>query len=262
METRKYLACAEKSIVCLSGGLCWWKYLRVRGEEIIGVPDTTAHAEIPPRARRRAGLLSAKTLLPEIPPRARRRELDVFSGKLGVGNTSACAEKSGNPVSSGVIHRKYLRVRGEERLGATRAGHAGNTSACAEKRLPPVFTVTRSEIPPRARRRVAVKSGRPLPMEIPPRARRRDITHRQPATAQEIPPRARRRVMWDRSKSVGDGNTSACAEKSSSARFRKDTSGNTSACAEKSSARPVLNLLARKYLRVRGEERHVRPGRQ
>ena len=73
-----------------------WKYLRVRGEEspLIG----TLHQVL------------------EIPPRARRRVLLSLDAAQSIGNTSACAEKSSELPIWNFIHRKYLRVRGEEVL--------------------------------------------------------------------------------------------------------------------------------------------------
>ncbi len=74
---------------------------------------------------------------------------------IGEGNTSACAEKSYDVMSMINLIGKYLRVRGEERWGATpplvaeeipprarrrdiaeeqNVQETGNTSACAEKR--------------------------------------------------------------------------------------------------------------------------------
>ena len=93
----------------------------------------------------------------EIPPRARRRVVLLGLYSCGVGNTSACAEKSFTLALALALERKYLRVRGEEyffgssiRTGPEipprarrreRSKHKinaddGNTSACAEKSLP------------------------------------------------------------------------------------------------------------------------------
>ena len=91
----------------------------------------------------------------EIPPRVRRRVLGFFRNYFDVGNTSACAEKSGDGYEVSGLAWKYLRVCGEE-SSATRnckvkleipprvrrrvdwndtdLGQSGNTSACAEKR--------------------------------------------------------------------------------------------------------------------------------
>ena len=94
-------ACAEKS----SGMRFLWlwlgKYLRVRGEEQ-AVPRPLLHVM-------------------EIPPRARRRESSFVTMRGWVGNTSACAEKSYEPAFRSLRLRKYLRVRGEERLPAASA---------------------------------------------------------------------------------------------------------------------------------------------
>ena len=66
----------------------------MRGEENTRGFKKAAEAEIPPRARRREGV----------------GDVDVD----GIGNTSACAEKSCIIICSLDIDRKYLRVRGEE----------------------------------------------------------------------------------------------------------------------------------------------------
>ena len=73
----------------------------------------------------------------EIPPRARRRVQHTKTTHDRMGNTSACAEKSGRGQALGRRRGKYLRVRGEE--------HARAMVAAALQ-----------EIPPRARRRVGV----------------------------------------------------------------------------------------------------------
>ena len=67
-------ACAEKSPGSCVGWRGRWKYLRVRGEELRGLPSIL-HMQ-------------------EIPPRARRREHNSTPSTAPIGNTSACAEKS------------------------------------------------------------------------------------------------------------------------------------------------------------------------
>ena len=128
-------ACEEKRTAINHPIPPYWKYLRVRGEELPGRRRWSLAGEIPPRARRRvwreqheqstAGNTSAcaekssfrycsKRRDGEIPPRARRR-VNTTACRLGhVGNTSACAEKSVNHCLVVVACQKYLRVRGEE----------------------------------------------------------------------------------------------------------------------------------------------------
>ncbi|VFB06054.1 Uncharacterised protein [Corynebacterium striatum] len=149
-------ACAEKSRSHLEDAESAGKYLRVRGEESIAPGEPDSHEEIPPRARRRAGLW--------------------VGAAHDFGNTSACAEKRAISMVPWCVARKYLRVRGEE---------------------------------------IHHESKRGLKVEIPPRARRR-------------------------------GNVYMDAE---------EDEGNTSACAEKSCGLLVCGAVWRKYLRVRGEER-------
>ena len=90
-------ACAEKRGAVPVLAVTFWKYLRVRGEEWF----------IP---------LSSGTVR-EIPPRARRREESMTRLPSWIGNTSACAEKRWPVLFCAGDYRKYLRVRGEERLG-------------------------------------------------------------------------------------------------------------------------------------------------
>src|SRR5699024_9663722 len=131
----------------------------------------------------------------EIPPRVRRRGPLLAVDRGLVGNTSACAEKSGNRWSNVSAPGKYLRVCGEEPFGRNPStfrleipprvrrraiitgdpeAEWGNTSACAEKR-----SVQSQEHPPKWKYlRVCGEesaSGSPvmIGMEIPPRVRRR-----------------------------------------------------------------------------------------
>ena len=127
-------ACAEKSAGAELLRAVLRKYLRVCGEETIAALIALLPAEIPPRVRRRAV--------------AARLGLD------DMGNTSACAEKSGSVDLKAVETVKYLRVCGEESLSGRYLFHGGeipprvrrrdeelrpvlvemgNTSACAEK---------------------------------------------------------------------------------------------------------------------------------
>ena len=66
-------ACAEKRTAINHPIPPYWKYLRVRGEELPGRRRWSLAGEIPPRARRRAAIV--ESILPYL------------------GNTSACAEK-------------------------------------------------------------------------------------------------------------------------------------------------------------------------
>ena len=108
-------ACAEKRGEKAGHPPLYRKYLRVRGEEWAMWQGNQGLWEIPPRARRRALMSMAITVIQ--------------------GNTSACAEKSACGRLRVPTLRKYLRVRGEESRYMLR-----------------VFT--HWEIPPRARRRV------------------------------------------------------------------------------------------------------------
>ena len=88
-------------------------YLRVRGEYRTPYPRSSNHLELPPRARRIRIIASASLML--------------------LRTTSACAENTLPNFLPCLLHRNYLRVRGEYII-------AGE-----------VTTVTR-ELPPRARR--------------------------------------------------------------------------------------------------------------
>ena len=209
-------ACAEKSLGQPTIHRRHRKYLRVRGEETTPLCSRLIELEIPPRARRRVAHRP-----PPLP---------------ACGNTSACAEKRAAGPSTPGACRKYLRVRGEERLDdeqprpykeipprarrrenrdAPFGGDHGNTSACAEKRLVPFCP----------------RSWWWKYLRV--RGEEWSHSHRTWA-ATEIPPRARRRVIYSLRMVTRHGNTSACAEKSR--RCRWGTGGR------------------RKYLRVRGEE--------
>ncbi|VFB06055.1 Uncharacterised protein [Corynebacterium striatum] len=212
-------ACAEKRMTAPTGTEYFRKYLRVRGEE-------------------RAGLSQLADAL-EIPPRARRRVKGRFGVHLHQGNTSACAEKRMTAPTGTEYFRKYLRVRGEERAGLSQLAdaleipprarrraclvpihppHTGNTSACAEKSMPLAGLIAHP------RKYLRVRGEEPTFWMVVFRM-------------QEIPPRARRRVNNHIIGVSEQGNTSACAEKSSYAFGMKNS--------------------IRKYLRVRGEERHA-----
>ena len=73
-------ACAEKSTIAVLHSTLDRNYLRMRGEESIPV--------------------GVKASSPELPPHARRRDAIDIRLRGGVGITSACAEKSGNPAPS------------------------------------------------------------------------------------------------------------------------------------------------------------------
>ena len=106
-------ACAENTLGKSYPEAPHGNYLRVRGEYIL---DMTCGAR-----------------LMELPPRARRiRNDDLVDGAPG-GTTSACAENTFSPPSSGIDCGNYLRVRGE--YGQ-----------------PPTIRLTFMELPPRARR--------------------------------------------------------------------------------------------------------------
>ena len=89
-------ACAEKS-----PGYCPCRcrrrnYLRMRGEERSRAPNFMGWQELPPHARRRVCVKSAR------------------HSWLGI--TSACAEKSELDTVRHTVYRNYLRMRGEEQL--------------------------------------------------------------------------------------------------------------------------------------------------
>ena len=127
-------ACAGKSNSAAQVGKPDWKYPRVRGEELVAGERGVPGMEIPPRARGRGTLHDTVISLP--------------------GNTPACAGKSDTPSCDFHPHRKYPRVRGEERASTGllsplseipprargrvkgiggKASEAGNTPACAGK---------------------------------------------------------------------------------------------------------------------------------
>ena len=93
---------AEKSWRWSRGSGWWWKYLRTRGEEITGAGALSIGSEIPPHARRRGG--------------------EGAAVGVGVGNTSARAEKSDRMPDDARPRWKYLRTRGEEGGCATLLG--------------------------------------------------------------------------------------------------------------------------------------------
>ena len=107
-------ACAEKSFHATDYSLFFRNYLRMRGEESCWISSRESWAELPPHARRRAGVPT--------------------ENGWPMGITSACAEKS-RDVAIRVGHSgNYLRMRGEESRPMTAL-------------RPP------SELPPHARRR-------------------------------------------------------------------------------------------------------------
>ena len=107
-------ACAEKRVVGFLRVKAGRNYLRMRGEELEYQPKMVGPWELPPHARRRAGVPT--------------------ENGWPMGITSACAEKS-RDVAIRVGHSgNYLRMRGEESRPMTAL-------------RPP------SELPPHARRR-------------------------------------------------------------------------------------------------------------
>ena len=171
----------------------------------------------------------------ELPPRARRILLLSSRCAVRVGTTSACAENTSPRHRRACGHRNYLRVRGEYSRSSARS-------------------VTRLELPPRARR---------IPLTILPRNNQNGTTSAcaentmprvgpglpswnylrvrgeyEPTplggrVSPELPPRARR-ILGD-PPVAGDppGTTSACAENTGMTFFPTRQTGN--------------------YLRVRGE---------
>ena len=114
------------------------KYPRVRGEERTVEMNGMMKAEIPPRARGRAGDHLEDPGRPGNTPACagKRRPPALTDGKQS-GNTPACAGKSARRGKIRALHRKYPRVRGEESFGVN----------CAR---------SEPEIPPRARGRERV----------------------------------------------------------------------------------------------------------
>ena len=136
-------------------------------------------------------------LVLEIPPRVRRRAGSSQPIRSPIGNTSACAEKSGLSPRAERLRWKYLRVCGEETRLSTASARTseipprvrrratpvnrvsvgqGNTSACAEKRAS-----TSCGRPSHGKYlRVCGEEGKYLmwqtiSWEIPPRVRRRGL---------------------------------------------------------------------------------------
>ena len=129
-------ACAENTIAPRGGNRLRWNYLRMRGE----------YGEKPQVG---AGIL-------ELPPHARRIHLCCLQCFFQLGTTSACAENTFPRRGDVIVHRNYLRMRGEyltlvntkegcgelpphaRRIpwGASHGFHrGGTTSACAENTL-------------------------------------------------------------------------------------------------------------------------------
>ena len=106
-------ACAENTQISPRPIGKHWNYLRVRGEYAVQLRE-------------------AREIM-ELPPRARRIHFRVGYLLIGVGTTSACAENTRAWKPHPRLGRNYLRVRGEYTL------------TCQP-------TLSRSELPPRARR--------------------------------------------------------------------------------------------------------------
>ena len=187
-------ACAENTLGKSYPEAPHGNYLRVRGEYIL---DMTCGAR-----------------LMELPPRARRiRNDDLVDGAPG-GTTSACAENTFSPPSSGIDCGNYLRVRGE--YGQ-----------------PPTIRLTFMELPPRARRILhsanytevlggttsACAENTAISIRISLnqwnylRVRGEYIKEQERfVIVVELPPRARRiRITKSRTPAI-TGTTSACAE--------------------------------------------------
>ena len=171
----------------------------------------------------------------ELPPRARRIRQVRFRNIPNDGTTSACAENTRGFVGRSWRGWNYLRVRGEYNI-------------------PSGFKVTLRELPPRARRirsRIpAWYSCRGTTSACAENTANHTVLDRSPRNylrvrgeynrpvnsvrlSVELPPRARRIP--------------------SSSNTGKKYSGTTSACAENTTVVLMLNLMARNYLRVRGE---------
>ena len=110
-------ACAENTWGAIGWQLDWRNYLRVRGEYLPTLHKRLKHLELPPRARR---ILTI-----------------VVVAHNEFGTTSACAENTTRPVRNKYTDGNYLRVRGEYHLYS-------------------IFLLENLELPPRARRILAV----------------------------------------------------------------------------------------------------------
>ena len=191
-------ACAGKSNTIANEANKIRKYPRVRGEELPFSLWYWSRAEIPPRARGRDTI------------------------KLGdledLGNTPACAGKSGFGQMPEKCCRKYPRVRGEEDIA-------------------PLMMPFTMEIPPRARGRASYTApAQTTTGNTPACAGKSQVLHHVPQARRkyprvrgeeeeliktigedlEIPPRARGRDGGERVGASAPGNTPACAGKSHS----------------------------------------------
>ena len=249
-------ACAENTLQGLLNPLNQGNYLRVRGEYPQSCYDSTAFAELPPRARRIHGL-DYKKLLAE-------------------GTTSACAENTTTTTCHHTTHWNYLRVRGEYinhphneafrrelpprarriRHGAIASNwRSGTTSACAENTCisSPKIWISWNYLRVRGEYLAAMicaastggttsacaENTQPQPLAAGPagnylrvRGEYRGVAF-QMKRFEELPPRARRILGLYRHNISANGTTSACAE---------NTTGPWSA-----------GITPWNYLRVRGE---------
>ena len=150
----------------------------------------------------------------ELPPRARRIRQVCLGVIRQPGTTSACAENTQKSPSPWRRIRNYLRVRGEylsetaptltrlelpprarRILGVPQydTGHEGTTSACAENTTPRKFLLALQRNYLRVRGEYYM---RPRGINTP----------------RELPPRARRIQLWAAEWGRKSGTTSACAE--------------------------------------------------
>ena len=187
-------ACAENTLEGWPETLSFWNYLRVRGE--YNPARSTSQSEM------------------ELPPRARRIPNGALCTLKMKGTTSACAENTIAGRNRPRRRGNYLRVRGEYSSS-------------------PITPVTRSELPPRARRILPRQGGEGVEegttsacaentiraltgcFSIRNYLRVRGEYFRLLSARSEpleLPPRARRirGVMF--ATYVSDGTTSACAE--------------------------------------------------
>ena len=187
-------ACAENTLLSVSHQGRAWNYLRVRGEY--------------------DSMDAAKGSIQELPPRARRIPITKSRTPAIPGTTSACAENTFLFLSDHLLHRNYLRVRGEY-------GDSGHEESF------------RVELPPRARRILPIPQSRTPAIGTTSACAENTDKRARCGRLGELPPRARRILVAPCIGSPYQGTTSACAENTPPPNNRFRSRGN--------------------YLRVRGE---------
>ena len=108
-------ACAEKTCAYTPAPSSSWKHLRLRGENSSVSKQIFSPVETPPLARRKLG----------------NRRADRF----GLGNTSACAEKTITQARNVGLWKKHLRLRGENFVRLFRRLGDSETPPLARRKL-------------------------------------------------------------------------------------------------------------------------------